>query len=119
MAVSEVDEFLEGLDHPLLSVLGSVREVILAADQRIEECIKWKSPTFTYEGNLASINPRAKKHISLMFHTGAKIPGDFPSLSGSGETARYLTFADESEVQAKRAELERIVHAWCAMKDAS
>ena len=57
---------------------SGVRKVILAADERVDECIKWKSPTFTFNGNIASINPRAKKHISLMFHQGAKIPGTYP-----------------------------------------
>jgi uncharacterized protein YdhG (YjbR/CyaY superfamily) len=46
-----------------------VRDVVLAADPRIDECIKWQTPTFTFGGNLASFNPRAKKHVSLLFHT--------------------------------------------------
>ena len=39
--------------------------VILEADDRITETIKWKSPTFMYEGNLASIDPKAKKHVAV------------------------------------------------------
>lgn len=34
--------------------------------------------TFVFEGNIASFFPRSKKHASLMFHQGAKIPGDHP-----------------------------------------
>ena len=52
------------------------------------EMIKWKLPTFMYEGNMASFNPRTKSHVSLMFHTGASIPGDHPRLEGGGDTAR-------------------------------
>src|SRR5688572_18865985 len=65
-------------------VVLRIREVILEADPRIEECIKWQAPTFTFEGNLASFFPKSKQHASLMFHQGALIPG---SGSGSGTSA--------------------------------
>jgi len=76
-----VDSYFDALEHPLKDVMLAVRRVIVDADDRISESIKWKSPTFEYRGNLASINPRAKSHVSLMFHTGAQIPGDFPYLT--------------------------------------
>jgi hypothetical protein len=94
-----------------------VRKVILAADSRIEECIKWKSPTFTYEGNLASFNPNSKKHTSLMFHTGAQIPGKFPNLQGGGGTARYMQFDTLGRVAEYEKELRAIVKAWCDSRD--
>ena len=77
---------------------------------------KWKRPTFTYQGNLASFNPRTKQHVSLMFHTGAESPGDFPSLEGGGETARYMKLHSLADVEARRDELRRIVAAWVALK---
>ena len=58
---SEVDQWLKTLDHPLKDAIEKVRLIILGADKRVGECIKWKSPTFTYEGNIASINPRSKR----------------------------------------------------------
>lgn len=113
----EVDAYLEDLDHPLKDVMRAVRAAILEADGRISETIKWKSPTFMYEGNLASINPRAKAHISLMFHTGADIPGDFPHLAGGEKVARYMRFPDLDAVDSLRGELTSVVKAWCALKD--
>lgn len=53
-------------------VVQRVRELVLAADPRIDECIKWQAPTFTYLGNLASFFPKSKQHASLMFHLGAQ-----------------------------------------------
>lgn len=38
-----------------------IREIVIAADPRIDECIKWQAPTFTFEGNLASFFPKAYK----------------------------------------------------------
>lgn len=116
MSKNEVDIWLESYDNPMKDVVMQVRDIILATDERMGECIKWKSPTFTFEGNLASFNPRSKKHASLMFHTGATIPGEFPSLEGGGKTARYIKFVNSADVEAKRPELEAIVRAWITMK---
>lgn len=113
----EVDAWFRELDHPLKAEMQRVREIVLGADDRITEAIKWKTPTFMYEGNIASFNPRAKAHVSVLFHTGAMIPGSHPLLEGGGDTARYARFEDFGDVEAKREQVEAAVHAWCAMKD--
>lgn len=112
----EVDAWFENYSHPLKDAMLRVREIILAADGRMTETIKWSSPTFMFEGNLASFNPRTNSHVSLMFHTGASIPGEHAGLEGSAETVRYMRFADLAEVETRRPDLEAIVKAWCAMK---
>ena len=76
-----------------------------------------KSPTFTYRGNIASINPKTKKKVSLMFHQGAAIPGSHPCLVGGGGTVKYMYFADAAEVEDQRSALASVVRAWCEMKD--
>ena len=117
MATAEVDAWFAEYQHPLIETMQLARKIMLESSSELEECVKWKSPTFTYKGNLASFNPRTKKHVSLMFHTGAKISGDFPSLEGSGETARYMKFHSVEEVEACRNELGRIVRAWVTLQD--
>jgi hypothetical protein len=116
MAGADVDAWFASSDHPLKDAMLRVREIILAADLRVTESIKWKSPTFSFEGNIASFNPNTKKHVSLMFHQGASIPGEHPKLEGGGETVRYMRFADTEEVERSRAALEAIIRAWCEMK---
>ena len=112
----EVDAWFAKTDHPLESSIQRVRQVILETDARVDECIKWQSPTFMFEGNIASFNPRAKKHVSLMFHQGAKIPGTFDGLEGGGDTARYMKFESEDDVDAKADALRSVVSAWIAWK---
>jgi hypothetical protein len=112
----EVEEWLRNIDHPLKDAILKVRQIILGADKRVSECIKWKSPTFTYEGNIASINPKSKKKVSLMFHQGEKIPGKHPALVGGGGTVKYMYFADAKDVAAQRRALEAVIRAWCKMK---
>lgn len=115
----EVDAWFARYNNPMKDVVQRVREIILAADARIDECIKWQAPTFTYKGNLASFYPKAKQHASLMFHTGALLPGKHPRLEGTGGTSRVLKLASMDEANAARLDIERIVAAWIESRDAS
>src|SRR5687768_5798080 len=98
-------------------VVQRIREIVLGADPRMEECIKWQAPTFTYRGNLASFFPKSKQHASLMFHQGAKIPGTHPRLEGGGDTGRMLKIGSVKEANAAKRNIERIVKAWCEWRD--
>lgn len=115
----EVDAWLERYANPLKPLVLRVREIVLDADPRIGETIKWSTPTFVYRGNLASFQPRAKQFVSILFHAGASIPGDHPILQGGGDTARYVRLADADEVERERGALEAVVRAWCDSRDAS
>ena len=107
-----VDEWFAAYEHPAKDAMLRVREIILS-DDRMSETIKWKSPTFMFDGNMASFNPRTKAHVSLMFHTGATIPGAHPRLEGGGATARYMKFENLADVEDAAGEIRAIVDAWC------
>jgi len=113
---AEVDKWLAAYDNPMKAVVTRVREVILSVDARIDECIKWQTPTFMFEGNIASFNPRSKSHASLLFHAGATIPGKHPRLEGSGDVARTMKFGSVAEVESFERDLARTIQAWIAMK---
>jgi hypothetical protein len=109
---NEIDAWFAEYEHPMKDAMLLVRRIILA-DDRMTEAIKWKSPTFMYEGNMASFNPRTKAHVSLMFHTGASIPGNHKILEGGGDTARYARFTGVEDVEDRQEELRAVVAAWC------
>jgi len=111
----DVDAWMAVYDNPMKDVVQAIREVFLD-DDRFNECIKWKTPTFTFEGNLASFNPRSKKHASVLFHEGALIPGAFSRLEGTGDTARTMKLASLDDVEAARDEIRAIQDAWCAWR---
>jgi len=108
----EVDAWFAEYENPLKDAMLRVREIILE-EPRMSESIKWKTPTFSYRGNLASFNPRSKANVSLLFHNGASIPGEHPRLEGGGDVARYMRLADVAEVEEAADDLRRIVAAWC------
>lgn len=113
---TDVEQWLAAYDNPQNSLVRQVRDVILKADDRITECIKWKAPTFVYKGNIASFFPRAKAHASLMFHNGAEIKGDFPDLEGEGPSGRSFKIADADDLDKKAEQLSGIFRSWCDMK---
>ena len=111
----DVDRWLDEAGHPLDAELRCARDIILGADDRVTESIKWKTPTFAFNGNIASFNP-SKRVLSIMFHRGAEIPGDHPLLEGDGKLVRTMRFTDLEQLEAGRGELEAVIRAWCDAK---
>ena len=97
----EVDEFLLKKNHPLTAEIQKIREIILSTDDRIEETIKWSSPTFIYKGNMASFFMNAKKFVSLMFHYGSYMEGINDLLTGDGKIGRTARFKDLENIGKK------------------
>ncbi len=114
---TDVDAWFDAYDNPMKPVVKRLREIVLESDPRIAETIKWQAPTFVYKGNLASFYPRSRQHASLMFHLGARIPGEHPRLEGSDDTSRVMKIGDLKEAEAARPELAAIVRAWCDWRD--
>ena len=110
----DVDEWFDGQqDNPIIESLALAREVIMSADDRVEESIKWKTPTFAYQGNIVSFTLGAKNFVSLMFHKGATIPGDHPRLEGDSKEVRTMRFDDYDDLSKNRGDLEEVIRAWC------
>jgi hypothetical protein len=108
---SGVDTWFVG--KPAEPILRRVREVIMRADPRMTEYLKYGTVVFASGGDFASFVQHGEKKVRLMFNRGARIKGKFPHLEGSGPTARFMHFADVSEVNARAAELGKITVAWC------
>ncbi len=98
---------------PAEPILRRVRDVILAADARIQEGTKYGTVTFHCNGDFASFVQHDKKTVSLMFNRGGIIPGKYPHMEGEGRAVRFMRFADVKEVNARANELSKIVAAWC------
>lgn len=110
----DVDEWFAGQqDNQLVDSLQLARQIIMDSDDRVEESIKWKTPTFAYQGNIVSFTLGAKNFVSLMFHKGAEIPGDHARLEGDGKQVRTMRFEDADDLTANRGDLEAVIQAWC------
>lgn len=114
----DVDRWFDERDHPLDAAMRRAREIILGTDDRVTRVHQMKTPTFAFEGNIASFNP-SKNAVSILFHRGAEIPGSHKRLEGDGKLVRTMRFTDADDVESGRADLERVIQTWCAWKAGS
>lgn len=110
----EVEEWFAVKKPPAEAALRRVREVILAADPRMEEYVKHGTVQFAFGGDMAGFVQTDKKTVSLMFMRGGRIKGNFPHVEGTGRAVRFMRFADVAEVDALASELTEVARAWCA-----
>jgi hypothetical protein len=115
----EVERWFVEKKPPTEATMRKVREIILRADRRMTEFVKYGTLTFGYDGDFATfVQVSDKKQVSLMFNRGARIPGKFAHLEGTGPSARFMRFADPAEAQVRAHELSKIVVAWCSLTPA-
>lgn len=112
----EAEKWFAG--KPAEPILRRVREVILRADSRMSEATKYGTVMFHSGGDFASFVQHNKETVSLMFNRGGIIPGKYPHMEGSGRAVRFMRFAGVGEVDARAAELAKIVVAWCDLMSA-
>jgi hypothetical protein len=118
-----VDGFMAKLDRPLREKMETVRSVMLSADRRITEGIKWNAPSCYCHEWFATFNrsPRAKDLVQVIFHRGAK--------AKPGEKSRYVEdpsgilewitnerciakFDGMRDIEMKKDALRRVVAQW-------
>ena len=113
----EVDDFMDALDHPFKAEVQTVRGIIKKVNKGITEEIKWKAPSFSYKGYMATFNLWNTERVHLVFHNGAILKDRSGLLEGDYSDRRMLYFADMKDVQAKKAALETIVKEWVRVMD--
>jgi hypothetical protein len=62
-ATQTVEEFLETFDHPLKQEVIALRAIILGADARITEGIKWNVPSFRTSEYFATFHLRSNEAV--------------------------------------------------------
>jgi hypothetical protein len=118
----EVSEFIKGLQHPLKPEIEAVRQIILGANDRIREEIKWNAPSFYVEEHFATFNLRARDFVQVILHRGAKVQSakaelfeiEDPSglLEWLAKDRGTIKFHGLSDVASKRAAFEGIINRW-------
>lgn len=119
---TDVDAFLATLDHPAKALVVELRRVVLGADVRILEGIKWNAPSFRTTEYFATTNLRAKQGTGLILHFGAKknaisesgvdIPDPAGLLRWLGKDRATVEFRDIAELAAKAPALQALLREW-------
>ena len=108
----KVDEFMSKLEHPLKAEMEAVRAIIVNANSKIEEDVKWGGPSFFYKEDLATFNPKIKNYVALIFHKGEllNIKSDFLEEATKGKL--YAKFYSMEQVTANKELIEKMVNKW-------
>ncbi|PZQ28830.1 MAG: DUF1801 domain-containing protein [Stenotrophomonas acidaminiphila] len=119
----DVDAFLAALPPAQQACVRRLRAVILAADPRIGEAIKWNAPSFHVEGrHFATMQLRRADRMLLVLHLGAgkralpdgAIADPQRQLAWLGADRATWSFVDREDVEARAAGLQDLLRQWMA-----
>lgn len=124
-----VTEYIQKLDPEFGQLIEAIRQLILSADKSVGEQIKWNAPSFFYQGEMKSFNPKeykrdmvvlnTRKGIALLvFPTGERIKDNSGILEGTYQDGRRMvTFRNREEVEAKGKDLQKAIQEWLSQVD--
>lgn len=122
-----VEEFLNGLADDKRLQVKTLRSLILKTEPRLEERIKWNSPSYALNGqDRITFNLLNKQDsVKLVLHMGATrqenkngkpVMQDTSSiLEWSSDIRCVATFKDLNDINAKQAQLRNIFQQWLAL----
>jgi len=121
----QVTQFIQESKHPLADIMQALRELILSTDTEIAEHIKWNSPAFYYNGEMADFdakeykrdlvvyNIRKEDSILLIFPTGAVINDTTGILEGNySDGRRMVTIKSMENLNTKKEALRAVIKDW-------
>jgi hypothetical protein len=116
-----VDAFMARLEHPLKEEIEVVRRLILGADRRIGESIKWNAPSFFIEDHFATLKLQPAVSVQVVLHTGAKAKSNSRSMAikdpaglvkWAAKDRGLVTFTNMDDVRSKKAAFVAILKQW-------
>ena len=117
----QVDQFLEGLDHPLKAEIERVRAIVLGANPEITEQVKWNAPSFCFRGDdRLTMRIHPPDRLQLILHRGARVRDSanfsFDDNCGLVKWAAVdrgvVTLGDLAEFERYAAALAKLVNKW-------
>ena len=118
---AQVNEFMKNLDHPHKAAMEEVRSIILKANKKLSERIKWKVPSFYYKVDMAAFHPRNLDcvHLVFVFPPGTMVQEGHGLLEGDYKDRRMVKLKDMADVRAKKQVLTHIVNQWVELAEQS
>lgn len=122
---NDVEAFIQRIEHPLKQELLFLRSIILAAEPKLIEHIKWNAPSYQFEGDdRITFNFFARDKIRLVFHCGVKSHERVPKkrliddatgrLEWAANNRAVASFASMTEIKTGMKDLVVLIKAWLA-----
>jgi len=121
---SDVDAYMDALEHPMAAQVERLRTAILELDPRINESIKWNAPSFYIDGHFATFNLHNPDRVQIVLHAGAKVNPDAQRLdvadpenllTWAAVDRAIVTFESESEIDARLDAFLAVLTQWIAL----
>lgn len=118
----EVTEFLNGLNHPLRTEIEHLRTLILNAEDRLTENVKWNGPNYCIgDADRITMKIQPPKQIQLIFHRGVKkleqpkerlLATNSKLLVWKENDRAIASFKNLDDIERNKAELKEIIKHW-------
>jgi uncharacterized protein YdhG (YjbR/CyaY superfamily) len=92
MADDPVQSYLDALDEPARSTLGTVRDSILQLRPDAQPCLSYGAPAFTVEGKVIAGLAASKGHLSYLPHSGSVLESLADEVAGYERSKGALRF---------------------------
>lgn len=117
-----VTALLDANKHPLRKEIDALRTIILGADKRVEEGVKWNAASFRTTEWFATLNgPRRVYRPEVILHAGAKVKSinvqkDIADPEGLikwlGKDRGIIYFENATHIKNKSMALQAILRQW-------
>lgn len=118
----EVTQFLDSQNHPFRNEIEQLRLIILGANDKLTENIKWNGPNYCFSGeDRITMRIQPPKQVQLIFHRGAKVKeqphnrlliNDFGILTWKENDRAIAIFKSMEEINNSKLVLAKVVEAW-------
>jgi hypothetical protein len=110
----EVEKYLENSNLFMQNEIEIIRKIILEANPKIQERIKWSAPSFYYKKDMAAFHNRAKNcvHLTFVFYDNKMIHNSNGLLEGEFKDRRFAKFYDIEDIENKKNDLINVVNQW-------
>lgn len=120
MPKQSVEQFLSTLQHSRKDDIERVRALILAADPKLKEAIKWNAPSYGYDDDRITFRLKPGDRVELIFHRGAKpkatdgfsFADDSGLLTFLAPDRAMASFANRRDIDANADALQALVRNW-------
>jgi len=118
----DVTRFLDEQNHPYRNEIEQLRLIILGANNKLTENIKWNGPNYSFASeDRITMRIQPPRQVQLIFHRGAKVKEqpkdklireDFGILTWKGNDRAIATFKNMQEIENSKTILTKIVTEW-------